>query len=847
MRKEAEQELIQAGIVTSDELHAAKEKSRSNRISILLNLLEGRSSESCNAITETLAQHYKIPLLSLNKIAPPHQIMKLCNPKQARKLHFLPVAEHGDKIVVGMVDPLDLHYSDEIRAIFQRPVQAVFISMGDFEHNYYRFFRKGIDLPSENPAMMNTAALKKAFLGSDEAGLSGDEKAAIAKKFASTIIAKALSGRASSFSIEPQQDVSLVNLTLDGTEYNLFRFSISNHKAMVDAMMKLAKIDPPHHEGVDQFSRCQIKYRDRQYILAYSFRHTPTGDRVIVHILDPNLNEISIDKLGLSKRSVDQLKQTMEEPGIILLTGPSGSGKSTLLQVLTRYAVLQKKSVFTVEDIVGLKIEGARQFQIKPQGPSKSQILKALQKKDADVIVVDECDRETLPAVLDAVEGGSLLLLSITAPDIGEAISRLLRTGVSRSRLATALKLVNTHKVLRKLCSNCKTRAETHPTTISQWQIPEHLQFQTGNGCETCHDSGYQGTLSLTEQLAVSPHIAELIRAGASGPELFEEARSEGMLTLIEQGLNKAIDGATSLEEVLASIPSHRAFSVKSRMRMGRIMPLNKMEREKGKKTPIFKPTATTSMNPEKSESEAADSSITFSDFTAASGSTPEIIKEEDKQPEPATAAPQAEEDNGRANILLVDDSPVTLEFTRHILDVSGYFNVDATDTAAKALEMLQEKQYHLVITDQEMPEQTGQEFIESIRQHPSLNSVGTILLTGNLNEMSALEGGADGYIAKPTDPELLIARAKSISDIYRRLSGAAPAKPAAPASLQTPASTSSTPGKVEFTEQDLAKVGSFELDIAVPGASESETPAAARTAAGDDGADTSEFESLFK
>ena len=162
-----------------------------------------------------------------------------------------------------------------------------------------------------------------------------------------------------------------------------------------------------------------------------------------------------------------------------------------------------------------------------------------------------------------------------------------------------------------------------------------------------------------------------------------------------------------------------------------------------------------------------------------------------------------------KSSILLVDDSPVTLEFTRHILEVSGHFGIDTAETAMKALEMLQQKQYHLVITDQEMPEQTGQEFIASIRQHPSLNGVGTILLTGNLSEMSALEGGADGYISKPTDPELLVARAKSISDIYRRLSGVAPLQP-------TPASATKAPdrtGKVEFTDADMAKISDLELD----------------------------------
>lgn len=851
MRKEAEKELIESGIVSAEDIRAAKEKSRSGSTSILLNLLENRNAESSTQITESLAQHYKIPLLSLNKVIPPTRMMERCDPEVARKLHFLPVAEHGGQVVIGMVDPIDLNATDELRAIFQKPVQPVFISMVDFERNYYRFFRKGVPLPDENSALMNTMVLKKKFLenhASDE--LSNEERETIARKFATSIVSKALANGASSFSIEPQQDIALVNITIDGSEYNLFRISISNHQALVEAMMRLAKIDPSKHEGIDQFSRCQVKYHDQQYVLAYSFRQTPAGELVIVHIIDSKLSELSIERLGLTNKALEQLKMSMELPGMMVATGSCGSGKSTLLQVLTRHAVDSGRSVYTIEDIVGLKIEGARQFQMKPQGPPKGNVIKAIQKKSPDVIVVDESDNTAIPAILDAVESGTLVLLSVTAPDIGEAIAKLLKTGVSRSRLASALKNVCTHKTIRKLCKACKTVAHTYPQTRAHWQIPDQLSFSTGKGCDKCNNTGYHDTINLTELLPVSENLSEMIVQGASGPEIAEAARYEGMLTLIEQGFNKAIDGTTSLEEVIATIPCHKPFSVKGQMRMGRVMPLQK-EAAASHVAPAKKqPESPFAPDSKKSSLPVSDTAgaIDLGELSASTGEKHEIIKEEEKPASPTpteavseeTAPAEASATDSRANILLVDDSPVTLEFTRHILDVSGHFNVDACDTAKKALNMLQEKQYHLVITDQEMPEQTGQEFIESIRQHPSLNSVGTILLTGNLNEMSALEGGADGYIAKPTDPELLIARAKSISDIYKRLSGMQPAKPAAPLATQIPSATSITPGKVEFTENDLAKVSAFELDV--PGSAnateskpETEEP------------DNSEFDELFK
>ncbi|MDX8396533.1 MAG: ATPase, T2SS/T4P/T4SS family [Mariprofundaceae bacterium] len=174
--------------------------------------------------------------------------------------------------------------------------------------------------------------------------------------------------------------------------------------------------------GADRFSRCKVKFQGQEYILAYSFRQTATGERAIVHIIHQSLTDLSLDGLGLSTQAVEQLKQALESPGIIVATGPRGSGKSTILQIITHYTTTLDKNIFTVEDVVGLKIKGVRQLQAKPQGPSKAQILQAIQANQADIIVIDEINKETLPAILKAVDNGCLILLVITASDISKAI-----------------------------------------------------------------------------------------------------------------------------------------------------------------------------------------------------------------------------------------------------------------------------------------------------------------------------------------------------------------------------------------------------------------------------------------
>jgi len=820
MHVEVEQKLIQSGAVSALDIQFAKEESRKNQSSTLINLLANRSVETSSKITKILAQHYKIPLTSLNKVTPPPKLMKLCKSDQARKLYFLPISEQGTQIVVGMVDPIDLNFTDEIRAIYRKSIQPVFISKDDFERNFYRFFRQGIERPAEVKSLLDTLTLKQAMLGSEQAETA--EKSVAAKKFASQIISKALSSDASALYIEPLQEESLVYLQIDGGSYDLCRLSISNHKAIVTAVMELAKMNTSN-TGVDQRSRRPIKFRDQEYNLIYRITPTPNGERVSVYIVDSRLDNLTLEELGLPDQSVEQIKKAFRGAGIFLITGGAGTGKSTTLQAFARYAVTQNLDIFTIEDIVRQKISGVQQLQVKPGGPSKSDILNSLLSRKVDIVIIDEADSEVLPAAVEAANKGCLVLLCVSSPGIRVALSKLLCSDISRSKLASSLKLIYNQRIIRKLCQSCKTAATLYPATIDQWKIPKSRSLHSSKGCDACSHTGYQGTMPLAELLPFNEELELLVNQGASGPEIVEEARYQGMLTLFEQGVNRAIDGITSLEEVLATLPCDEPFEIKSRMKSGRVIPMQRAavtpairpatenDTEAQIVAPSISPSSEKTIKPAAEESHA---SITFSGMAMPAVEKPAIIKEEEEPaPSPATPAVEQGKEDVKSSILLVDHSPVTLEFNRHILDVSGHFRIDTAETAMKALEMLQQKQYHLVITDQEMPEQTGQEFIASIRQHPSLNGVGTILLTGNLNEMSALEGGADGYISKPTDPELLVARAKSISDIYRRLSGVAPVQSTITTASNIPVKSDNKTGKVEFTAADMDKISDFELD----------------------------------
>lgn len=822
MQQEACKALIDAHVVTGGIMDEATTKSRFNHKSVLINLYEECDIPTQKAIAETLARFYKIPLINLDKITPSPALVHKCKQEQARQWYFLPIVEHGDQVVVGMLDPTDLNNVDTLRHLFRKPIQPVFIYAHDFERGLYRFFRKGADIPEENDNLLDTMQLKRVVNNGDEAAAT-DHKA-IAAKFVRHILTRALACGASDLLIEPLQHESLISLRIEGGTYRLFRLSSSHHGEVVSALRELVKLK---EENTGSSQRCSfsLQYNKRALKLLMHFQPSPNGERISVRIIDPQVAALTLDQLQLRKSIRQGIETVLAERGLFLVTGPSGSGKSTAIGAFLRHiaAADDKRKIISLEDLVIEKIPGVKQARFAT-GANKSSVIAAALKHSPDVLVLDEVtDAEAVGKAAKAAED-ALVILSLQADGIAEALARLLRLGLDRKQLSSVLRAIYTQKVIRTICPDCKASNLIHPKTIHQLNIPPSFTFHAGNGCEACKQTGYRGIVTVAELLQLDADASRMLAEGAGGGELYTEARYNGMLTLFEAGLNKAIDGTTSLEEVLAVLPSPQVFDFAAHIHLGRIGPLNR---------PGGKPEASGTVA---SQSLDTLQTSSFSDLFGESGQETEAAPETPTEvPAPPTSTPPemsgmalpekpaaAAATSDKLSVLLLDDSPVMLQYTHHILESSGLFDVETAGAVDEAWEKLQQHHFHLVITDHEMPVQSGQEFIERIRMQPSLNHTGTMLLTGNLKEASALSAGADGYVSKPTDPELLIARARSIAEIYKRMAGGAASAPQPVAVAATEPldsgsghdeSAADNRGRVDFNERDMDRIGAFELD----------------------------------
>jgi len=318
--------------------------------------------------------------------------------------------------------------------------------------------------------------------------------------------------------------------------------------------------------------------------------------------------------------------------------------------------------------------------------------------------------------------------------------------------------------------------------------------------------------------MQVDEEIGRMIISGAKPEEIETRARQAGMLTLFEAGINRALDGSTSLEEVLGTLPCPTEFNLQNRLKFGRVMHLQD-SKENDSRDSIAEEFR---RGREQAQNELVSIDI-FGEESGVVESKSVDVREDKHEPEmPEEAAPlpeasesaapeSSESPEGKHTILLVDDSPTTLMFIKHILTVGGQFSVKTADSAEEAWDMLQGWMPNLVITDYMLPDMDGEGLIARIRQTPDMASVGTMLMTANKEEKEALGGGADAYIGKPTDPELLLARARSIINIYSRF-----APPQADVRENT-ASEAERIRKIQVNTSQFEQAGKLELDIHKP------------------------------
>jgi len=471
----------------------------------------------------------------------------------AKSLQVLPLRIEDNKMVVAMANPLDVDAIDVLQRHTGMYIKVVYTDPEDLSKAIdFHYSTSAAGSESLDQVISEVGSLSD----SDEENLDDLRRAvedAPVVRIVNLLLVEAINGRASDIHLEPRRTHMEVRYRIDGDlqhvrniPRNLMAACISRIKVMAD--MDIAE------RRIPQDGRITIRVEDRQVDLRVSTLPIQHGERVVMRVLDRDRSLRRLDELGFSPRNLTTFRWLLQRPnGMILVTGPTGSGKTTTLYAALREVRSVTRNIITCEDPIEYELEGINQSNVNEKaGLTFAAQLRAILRQDPDVVLVGEIrDQETAEIACRAAMTGHLVLSTLHTNDAASAIPRLMDMGVESFLISSSLVGVVAQRLVRVICPHCKQEYEPTLAEIRVIGRPVEKLYR-GTGCAACGGRGYLGRVSVHEILVVDDEIRTLIIQHAHSKQILDAALHKGMIPMAEDGIEKAIQGITTLEEVTA-------------------------------------------------------------------------------------------------------------------------------------------------------------------------------------------------------------------------------------------------------------------------------------------------------
>ena len=705
--------LVMIGMIDKETLNKALKAQKSSKKKLGEVLMEMGVADDVG-IAKALAVRLKLPYGRIDKANIPSNIISLIPPALAEKHAVMPLRMNGNRLLVAMANPLDLYALEDLRFYTQLPIDRAVVPASDIVAAIGKYYPQpnlgmnmGLEFGAEDDDIEVVERKKEKETPIRELQDLGDLPPIV--KFVNSVIADAIKLKASDIHIEPQEKSLMVRYRVDGIMREIMRADRNIHAAVASRIKIMSNMDIAIKRK-PQDGKAQVRQSGITFDLRVSSLPTSYGEKVTIRILNPATAQLNPEDLGFSDKDLKTLNRAIKMPqGIILVTGPTGSGKSSTLYACLNKLNSPEVNIITVEDPVEFDVPGINQVPINPAaGITFAKGLRSILRQDPDIVMVGEIrDGETALTAFQAAQTGHLVFSTLHTNDAPSAVIRLMDLGIDPFMVSSALIAVLGQRLVRKICKSCKAPDNLPPEQLEEIRPyigdKKDVAFWKGAGCDDCQHTGYSGRLGLFEVLTMTPSLKSLVSGGVSSEEIKKTAQKEGFQVMSLDGIQKALQGLTTIEEVFRVAP----------------------------------PEITVDSQPPTTDSPTQED-LTPKDEDTCVLTTDCPIK-----------------------ILVVDDNLVVLKLLRHLLESEDYLVITA-ENGVEALKLASTEDPDIIVTDYEMPEMDGVMLIKKLKGQISTRSIPVMMLTARDEEESELEGldaGADDYLTKPIARKRFLAR----------------------------------------------------------------------------------------
>ncbi len=540
--------LISAGLISSDQLDfALKEQKRTG--DRLGNILRQLNLITEDDLAKVLAEAAGIQYVNVRTMSIDPNVVSLLPEAVARKYKVFPIAVENNSVTVAMADPLDVGTIDRVQQQTRRYVKVV--SSTEFDilttiDKYYGAIREVGNLEDLIEDAVKQTEAKGASEGREDLGL-----VAPVIKLIDLLILTGVSERATDIHFEPEKNLVRVRYRIDGV-LKQGPYIPKKLERAINSRIKIMGNLNISESRLPQDGKATVSVYGKPIDIRVATFPTIYGENVVLRVLNKEQLVIGLESLGFSERNLSRFTQAISRPnGICLVTGPTGSGKTTTLYAALMRISTPERKIITLEDPVEYELPLIRQSQINVRaGLTYAAGLRAILRQDPDIILVGEMrDEETIDTAIRAALTGLLVFSTLHTNDAAASIPRLLDMGVEPFLAASSLVGVVAQRLVRLICKYCKQEVPPNPELALRLNVPDN-KFYAGQGCKNCESTGYRGRTVISEIMLLSPRIQKAIMERADASLIREIAREEGMQTMLEDGVQRAINGVTTHEEV---------------------------------------------------------------------------------------------------------------------------------------------------------------------------------------------------------------------------------------------------------------------------------------------------------